>query len=187
MSVLLPPGEGRVLVLFSVMVLFLATVNVPKANATTGFPITDNNSVTVQINGARVFSITVSDANVKFINIDSSTPVKTQLIPVNTGYQPFIRFDSADYRVGSRIAWHFIPGSIKNLGVGFSDSDGQAPDNSQAVILNNGSIGSEYVFRNVKLFTTGTNQAEYGIYVSNPNSPNAGAAYTVTIQKVSSF
>ncbi|HHY29001.1 MAG TPA: hypothetical protein GX523_20085 [Desulfitobacterium dehalogenans] len=85
-----------------------------------------------------------------------------------------------------------VTSNIKNFGVSFSDNDGQSPYNGKAVIMNNNFtdeywIGDTYTFKNVKLYPTGTSQTTYGITLSNPNGPHAGATYTITVQKVGSF
>lgn len=116
----------KIFVLFSVMVFFLSTAyvpkanaatDVPKANAATDFPITDDNPVTVQIPqgmGAAPFSINVKDSGGRLIYVSASNPTTGAPINVrttlNTNALPnLVSFDSVSQRVVSMIAWHFQP------------------------------------------------------------------------------
>lgn len=79
-----------------------------------------------------------------------------------------------------------ITTDIPRLGVGFTNT--VVPTESQAVIMNYDLVGSTFTFGNRRLFSGEAEDGnKYGIYVSNPNSPNQSGTYSITIQKVGVF
>lgn len=90
-----------------------ATTTVTTSNTV----LTDGSSCTQTISSGNIgiFTINVSDYDLRNLTIASNIPVRSYILPENSGLQNFIQFQSGDYRMFNMIQWHFMPGTTYDL------------------------------------------------------------------------
>lgn len=73
--------------------------------------LVDGGSCTQTIEGKElgVFSVTVSDSDLRNLTVDSDAAVKISILPDYPVYQNYASFNSGEYRMFNTIGWHFIP------------------------------------------------------------------------------
>lgn len=91
--------------------------NVESMAAASNYQLVDGGSCTQTIQGQNIgiFTLNVSDRDLRQIVVSSSAKVKTYILPADSGLGNFIRFDSGQYRLFNMIAWHFMPGIQYNV------------------------------------------------------------------------